>query len=388
MDEGSLEGFLGFSDADLAANRDGRLSPGQVTRLTWSGIWRLILGPALAIGSVVVALAAFTDNAIGTAFALFFAAIGLFLTWVGFAYLADAVDGQVAFVTGRLGCTVVRGKTTSYYANVGPVRKGISSRAYDALPRIGCHLYYAPGCRSLLSIEPSSESEPKPAHPFGPDSAHVWDRIRGSWVAIVVGVLGLGIAVYGAAVAHPAQPVRVDGTVSDYYETHGKSGTHRHLILSDGSEYAPQSEDSYSPPLDSFANLAGKEIVIYVDKGTDNVIAISDGDQLHVGDWYSHPDHEKTYDLANAGLSGLAGLGILAGGIAAIVIGRRQVQPQPAPAQAADDPRFARTPLYSQSAVFAPSVRPLSAGWAPASVVALVGVGLWIVIALITTTSR
>jgi hypothetical protein len=388
LDERSLEGFLGFSDADLAANRDGRLSPDQVARLTWSGIWRLVFGPVLAVGSVVVALAAFTDNAIGTVFALLFVAIGLFLTWMGFAFLADAVDGQVAFVTGPLGCSVVRSKTTSYYANVGPVRKSISSHAYDSLPRIGCHLYYAPGSRSLLSIEPSSESEPKPAHPFGPDSAHVWDRVRASWVAIVVGVLALGIAAYGAAVAHPAQPVRVDGIVSDYYETHGKGGTHRHLLLAGGGEYAPQSEDSYSPPFGAFRSLVGQEIVLYLDQGTSNVIAIGDSDGMHVTDWYAHPDHEKSNLLWNAALSGLAGLAILGGGIAAIAFERWRSGRPAKPAAPVPDPHFAQTPLYWQSAVFVPSARPAHASWAPVSVVALVGVGLWIVIALITTTSR
>lgn len=194
-----------------------------------------------------MAVAAFTDSAIGTVIVLLVAGFGLWLTWQGFAFLADAVDRHVGFVTGPLNVEVVHGKTTSYYAAVGPVRKSISRRTSEQLPGgLVCHLYYAPACRSLLSIEPATESEPKPQHPFGPDSAHAWDRIRGSWVAIATAALGLGLAAHSLAAAHAAQPYRVGGTVANYYVTHGsKGGVYRHLDMNgDSADYQPQDGDS------------------------------------------------------------------------------------------------------------------------------------------------
>lgn len=50
--EVSLQHFLRFSDADLSANRDGVLGPGQRPRLVWSGVWRVVLGLTLAGGAI------------------------------------------------------------------------------------------------------------------------------------------------------------------------------------------------------------------------------------------------------------------------------------------------------------------------------------------------
>ena len=378
MSDQSLEGLLGFSDADLAGNRGGRLGPGQRARLVWSGLWRLVLGPALLIGALVIAIAAFTDSAFGTVIALLVAGFGLWLTWQGFAFIVDGVDRHVAFVTGPLDVEVVRGKTTSYYACVGPVRKSISRRTSEQLPDgLVCHLYYAPACRSLLSIEPATEGEPKPQHPFGPDSAHAWDRIRGAWVAVAIGVLGLALAAHSLAAAHTAQPHRIGGTVATYYVTHGsKGGVYRHLELNgDATDYQPQDGDSYTPPV-VFENLIGKEIVLYVDRGTANVLAVNDGDQLHAGDWYLHPEHEWWNDLANALAVGLVGLAFLAGGIATMRQRQRRLR--------VTDPTFARTPLYAMPGIMPPSVRPWYANWTAVLAFTVVGGALGLLFALVT----
>ena len=347
-----------------------------------------MVGPAILIGSVVVAL--LSTSVLLTVAALLAAALGLYLAWHGFAFVVDATEGTVAFVTGVLGCTTERGRYgTYYYAHIGPVTKRISSHAYDSLPRGEFHLYYAPGCRSLLSVEPVAEDEPKPPHPFGPDSAHVWDRLRASWVAMTIGVLGLLIGVHAIAVAHPAHPFPVSGTVSNYDEHHGKGGTYRYLYLGgDPDSYTPQPEDSYDPPLPPFDSLIGQNVVLYLNEGTRNVLAIRDArETLHAADWYVHPDHETVNEATNGALS--AGLSLLAivGGAAGTVLGRQRLSPPLAKKQGGPDPRFARTPMYSRSPLFAPpGVRPWYANWAPALLLLLVSLAVAIGLAIATRT--
>src|SRR5258708_35288822 len=124
---------------------------------------------------------------------------------------------------------------------MGPVSKRIKKGTYDALPpNLLCPLYYAPGCRSLLSVEPADSPAPLPMHRCGPDSAHAWDRLRWSWVLLTIGVVGLLAGFRQFAVAHPANPVRVDGTVADYRETHGKSTSRSIYLAGPSGAYTPQ----------------------------------------------------------------------------------------------------------------------------------------------------
>jgi hypothetical protein len=387
--EVSLQHFLRFSDADLLANRDGVLGPGQRRRLVWSGIWRVVLGPALLIGSLAVAVAVL-DMSIVAVFGLLVAGGGLVLTWVGFAFLVDAIDGRVAYITSPLRSRVVHGKTTSYYADCGPVSKLINSRAYEGLPSgLTCHLYYAPGSRSLLSIEPATDGEPKPAHPFGPDSAHVWDRLRVSWVAVTVGAVGILVAAHGFVIAHPAHPVPVEGTIASYDETHGKS-THRYLYLQgDPDSYTPYAEDAYNPPMPAFETLTGRSVVLYVDEGTRDVLAINDREQLHASDWYANPDHEKTFERVLAAMAGAIALVVIAGGVAGIAFGRRtasrtqQVSTPAAPAPAGA--LYASTPALSMPALYAPpSVRPWYASWVIVLGLTMAGGAMGLLFALTT----
>ena len=390
MGEQPLEGFLGFDDADLAANRTGYLGPGQRPRLLWSGVWRLAVGPTILIVSVIVAL--LSRSALLSLGALLVAAFALYLAWHGFAFVVDVMDGTVAFVTGILGCTSVRGRNgTSYFAHIGPVTKRISARAYNSLPRATFHLYYAPGCRSLLSLEPATEDQPKPPHPFGPDSAHVWDRLRLSWIAMTIGVLGVVIGAHMIAVAHAAHPFAVDGTVTNYYEHHGKGGTTRSLSLSgDPNTYAPKSEDSYEPPLPSFYGLVGDEVTLYVNQGTSDVLAIRDNrETLHAGDWYLHPEHETVNEAANGAGTAAVSLLAIAIGVAVIAGWRRSPGAAEPSDESAPDPRYASAPMYSRSPLFAPpSVRPWQRSWMAALALLLVfiaaGAGLGLLAGALT----
>ena len=391
--EASLQQLLRFSGADLAANRDGRLGPGQVPRLVWSGVWRLLVGAALGVASLAITLA-LLGVPLASVATLLLAGFGLVLTWQGFGFVVDAIEGGVAFVTAPLEPRVVRGKSTTYYAGCGPVSKTISARTYDELPRgLTCHLYYAPGSRSLLAIEPSSESEPKPAHPFGPDSAHVWDRLRVSWVAITIGVVGILVGVQGIATAHPAHAIAVEGTVAGYSETHGKS-THRYLYMTgDPSAYTPYAEDSYGPPVPSFDSLTGRSVVLYVNEGTRDVLAINDGEQLHASDWYLYPDHQTRFEIETSAITVAIWFLVAAAGVVAIVYGpriaaRARQSAQVAPPQIVD-PAYASTPMYSMPNLYAPpTVHPLRptlvAGLALVFVLTAVGLSAGLLLALAT----
>jgi hypothetical protein len=395
LDERSLEGLLGFGDEDLAANRNGRLGPGQVARLIWSGIWRLFVGPILLLVCLALSFAAFPGLAFGVLLCLVFAGVGLFLTWAGFAFLTDALDGNVGFVTAGLQPNVSRGRTTTYYAAIGPVNKQVSRRVYNSLPSgLRCHLYYAPGSRSLLSIEPATESEPKPDHPFGPDSAHVWNRVRGAWIALTIGVLGVLLGVYALSIAHPARAVRVDGTVANYVETHGKSTTRSLYLAGNDSSYTPYAEGSYSPTAPDFYSLVGHQLVLYVDAGTTNILAIDDSGTLYASDWYRNPDHERTNLILNAvAVMVLSLVAAGAGAYAILPVGRRPAVPFAAtstPDVALPDgatlyPAFARTPMYSGSALYMPpTVRPVQANWVAALALVMVGVALFVGLAVLT----
>jgi hypothetical protein len=360
LDERSLEGFLGFSDDDLAANRAGRLSSGQYGRLRSSGAWLLVLGPPILVVAAILALQ--SGVALIAVVALVAAGLGLYLTWRGFAFTTDAHDGAVAYLTGLLRRRIVRGRYgPTYWATIGPVSTRITRTAYDSLPEgMSCHLYYAPGCRHLLSVEPASSDEPKPDHPFGPDSAHAWDRLRWSWVLITIGALGLLIGAHAVAISHPAHPIQVAGTISDYVETHGKTTTRSIYLVGDPQSFVPEREDSYSPAPPAFGSLIGREVVLYVDNGTRNVIALETGDQLYSGDWYLHPEHETAFDAVNGAITAAASAISMVVGIGMIAIGRRRTA-------TAQDAEWSVPPLYAP-----PTVRPIRTFWRATIVIAVV----------------
>jgi hypothetical protein len=349
LDERTLETYLAFGDADLASNRAGDLSPGQRSRLLWSGIWRLVVGPPLVIGPIAVA--AVFDLAPVHIALLLFASFGLYLTWHGFAFVMDSTANAVAFVTGPMRLSAVRGRYGyTYYARIGPVAKQITRTAYDSLPEgRSCNLYYAPGCRSLLAIEPASADEPKPAHPFGADSAHAWDRIRWSWVAITMGAVGLLMGAHAIVVAHPAHPVAVEGTMASYVERHGKSTTRTIYMAGVDGSFTPQSEGSYDPPVAPFADFIGRPVTLYVNEGTSDVIAFNDGEVVHTTDWYVHPEHQTIYMATNGAITAAISALAILGGVIGVVFGRRRIA-----RTATEEPDAAWRPRYLPPTVHEP----------------------------------
>ena len=365
--QAALEGWLRFNDEDVTLNRDGRQSRRQRRKLLSSAAWRLVFGPAVAVVAALVAVV-YLDTAFAILIALIALCIGLQLTWSGFAFMADATSGAVAFVTAPLTTRMVRARSVSYFVDVGPVTRSIRGRAFASIKSGDTyHLFYAPGCRSLLSLEPASASDPLPAHPFGTDSAHAWDSLRWSWVLLTVGVFGALLGAHDIAAAQPAQPVRIAGIVQDYVEetTYGRYGAHtsRSIYLAgDGNVYVPRDETYYTPPAPDFYNLIGKNVVLYVNGGTTDVLALSDGDTVYAGDWYLHPEHETTFLQLNGALITATGAGFLLFGLGLLLRERR----------GADD-------LPVRSAVYVPpTVHPIPALWSGALVLAgvLVFIGL------------
>jgi hypothetical protein len=291
--------------------------------MVWSGIWRLVAGPPVAIGGVV--LTQVTDNALVMLIGLGVTAFGLYVTWRGFAFLTDTIVARVAYVTGPVHKKLVRGKNSvSYFAEIGPVSKRISSQAYVSLPQgTTVHLYYAPACRSLLSVEPADVDEPRPDHPFGPDSAHAWNRLRWSWVVITVGALGLLVGAHAATLAQPVHAVGVETTVSDYIETHGKSTTRRLFVGNDPDPYTPKSESSYDPVAPSFYSLIGSPVVIYTDAGSREIIALRIGGVLYSTDWYLHPEHKTIFEAANGAIVAVLSLLAIVAGVIGVRVGFR-----------------------------------------------------------------
>jgi hypothetical protein len=360
LDVKSLEGFLTFSDADLAANRAGQLSPAQYRRLRWSGIWRLVMGPPLMVSGAVAAF--LVDYPLVPLFALLMAGLGLYLTWRGFAFLVDGTDRTVAYLTASLRrrATATKGGYV-YSADIGPVSQSITVGAYNSLPDgVACHLYYAPGCRSLLSAEPASAEEPKPAHPFGPDAAHAWDQLRVSWVLFTVGALGVLVGAHEAATAHPAHAVAVTGLVANYVERHAKSTSRDLYLAGDPDSYSLQIEDSYAPPSPPFSSLIGRSVVLYLNEGTRNVIGLNDGEVLHAAALYLHPENQTIFQAVLGAVNAALSMITFLVGLFLLMIGRRRSR-RATGSDTAPPERY--TP---------PTVRPARTGLAPTVLVAAV----------------
>ncbi len=306
MNDFPAEDRLPFSrPADVAANREARISSRQQIDLWYSGLWRLVGGlPAAGVGVVVASEPEFLSMAIGIAFV----ATGLYLSWRGFSFLGDSITRNVAYVTGRIipESFTSRGSTT-YYVVVGPVKTRISPRTYRTLPAgLNCHAYYASGSRHLLSLEPAIAEEPHPSLSFGGDAVHTWDRLRWRMIVVAVAAFGVAAGVHAIAISHPAQPVLVSGHISSYEETTGK-GAYRHLYVdSTPQEFYLDNRNSYSPPIPDLGSDIGSQVDVYFNAGTaGDVLAIQLRETLYANDYYLHPEHQKDQMVSSGATIGL-----------------------------------------------------------------------------------
>jgi hypothetical protein len=304
--------LLGFDPASLAANRDGLMSGRQQSRLVWSAAWRLI--PAVLLVPTGLVIAFFAWEFWTLAIPLLFVFAGFYLGWRGFSFCADAVDGDVSVAEGALVKHLQRTKNgTRYYVRLGPLSKGISKSTYLALPwSIDCRGYYAPGSRAFLSVEPASTPAPTPRRLFGPSNSAAWDRLRWS---VLVALLAAPAVLFGAHLYASAQPAHfraLDGTISGYRETHGKSSSY-YVSLSDAGELRLRTNPAnFTPSLADLGQRIGTQATLYVRDQNDEVAAIRfNGDQLYETNIYAEPGIQKTGMQIGGGLVALIGLALL-----------------------------------------------------------------------------
>jgi len=298
--------------ADVAANREARISVRQNLDLWYSGLWRLLAGlPAAGIGAVVALEPEFVIMAFGIALV----ATGLYLSWRGFSFIGDSITRNVAYVTGPIiPETFTSRGYTYYYVVVGPVKTRISRRTYRTLPAgLNCHAYYGSGSRHLLSLEPATAEEPHPSLRFGADAAHTWDRLRWRMIVVAAAAFGLAAGVHAIVIAHPAQPILVSGRIRSYEETTGK-GAYRHLYLDTTSqEFFLDTRSSYSPTIPNLGSYLGSQVDVYFNAGTSgDVLALRLRETLYANDFYQHPEHQKDNMISSGATIALLSLIVLA----------------------------------------------------------------------------
>ncbi len=167
-----LAGALGFNEADLEANRAGRLSASQ--RASWfrQHVYRAVGSAAvcllLAAGCVALAFAIGIGYQLAWA-VLILAALILFLggymAVVAFNLSQDLTAGVVSSVEGLVqpSVQVINMRTVSYvpamplwtfYWVVGDQRFWVSGKAYGVLTPARHRLYFLPLTRRVVAAEP------------------------------------------------------------------------------------------------------------------------------------------------------------------------------------------------------------------------------------------
>ena len=162
-----LDEALGFSEADLAANRAGQLSETQAQRLRRRDRTGLIVGNIVAIGLLGGGMWLVSGGLVGFGALLIVLGGSLFLLtrWGRGDYTAETVSGTVEIVRGQLVLDTAEyknpnGLVTEYRVRVGDEVFVISRDAFIALSEARQSddhpfaLYYLPRLRMLLSAEP------------------------------------------------------------------------------------------------------------------------------------------------------------------------------------------------------------------------------------------
>ncbi len=160
----SLREALSFTDADLAANRDGRLTDAQIARLRRS--WRRTLWITVAI-VVIGGLAATTflflgqrsDSAILTLLGIIITVINAATVGLGAqSYLRlsrDVSAARVTAISGVVSHTIrVSGRVATYVLKLDQQEIVVSKPVFFAVEdRKAYRLYRAPNTKTLLSGE-------------------------------------------------------------------------------------------------------------------------------------------------------------------------------------------------------------------------------------------
>lgn len=156
---------FGFTEADLQANREGRMTEGQIEMLKQKSQQQILLGVAGAVIGIV--LLAFIsrppDNFLLKALALFLWVWAMCAAYAGYRWLqtdiesgiADSISGQAALRVSRSGRN-----SRSYHLAVSGKAFHINRAKYQVLDRYlhantsrDFTIYFTPTANVLLSIE-------------------------------------------------------------------------------------------------------------------------------------------------------------------------------------------------------------------------------------------
>jgi len=153
--------------------------------------------------------------------------------------------------------------------------------------------------------------------------------LRFKWTWLIVGVAVLFISAIGFAGAHPAAPVEVSGTISDYTEfTRNGSYDRNELKIAGNDTTYTLDKTTFHPTLPDEVFKDGK-VDLWVDSGSTTIIAIQLYDQndanptKYTTDHYDNPASERS-DTQGAAIVGSV-IGVILIGVFGLMffLGRR-----------------------------------------------------------------
>lgn len=148
--------WLGLTDHDLAANREGHLSPTQIARLRAKAITIAVGYGLLAVIFGGFAIYAPHDSAnilwdLGAGLC-FVVMIGVLIFKCG-QIVRDLMSAKVVSVEGKIAVRVMESRSPRYKVEIGAVELEIPLQAYQGLKDGERYcVYYAPKSRTILAI--------------------------------------------------------------------------------------------------------------------------------------------------------------------------------------------------------------------------------------------
>lgn len=167
-DRPSLADALNFTDDDLTANRAGRLSDVQSTRLRARAGYTTLAGALIALALAGGGFWLIALGATLAALALFALAAGLFVLtrWGRGTAAAEVAAGAVACVSGEAVLSAndypnPNGNVTEYVLEIGDEAFVLSRDAFAAFEDGDTYtVYYLPGLRMVISAEGLARQTP------------------------------------------------------------------------------------------------------------------------------------------------------------------------------------------------------------------------------------
>lgn len=203
-----LGGAFGFSESELAANAEGRMTGKQRLRLLANGFWYWLFLAFIAVMTAAVAIrtAMVLANGFGPVVVLLVGILLLFALALGLVWrwaLRSAAEARTEAPARYEGSVSVLeleadnprgvGSYLSHYLDCGVIRFAISYKAYRIMEdRQRWRIFYSPRSRRVLSIEPLFSFDPARAREQHPPTSYA--------SAIAVFLFGLVLMVIGLAI--------------------------------------------------------------------------------------------------------------------------------------------------------------------------------------------